>query len=150
MPIFCAHLRMKHSMIYNCVLMIDQYSKSGPSYRYKLQGFMCLWISVYFFNINLWWGLMNSSLSGVYIVKYTSFVLFLCVVWFGGRRKHTLTSYLPCKERDLKAIKYITPYNNFKPSQCHFSFSHTCWKLSLKWLWSSWWQNSRISFPSRS
>lgn len=27
---------------------------------------------------------------------------------------------------------------------------HTCWKPSLKWLWSSGWQNSKTSFPSRS
>lgn len=26
----------------------------------------------------------------------------------------------------------------------------TCWKLSRRWLWSSEWQNSRMSFPSRS
>lgn len=55
-------------------------------------------------------------------------------------------------EADYLWLHYGTLYfeSLFTWPQSQWMFGHTCWKLSLKWLWSSGWQNSWMSFPNRS
>jgi len=83
----------------------------------------------------------HTGFVGCFANTFLSLFNFLIFLLLNFSRLNPMISPWYDKKRHKKEV-----FRSKEPLQSR----PTCWKLSLRWLWSSGWQNSRISFPSKS